>query len=116
MSYAALIDSKLNLAFNTIKDLAVPVTFIKKTGTSFDFGTGATVHTTTTNIVTKAVIVDEKKTSKSTNTKTRQMMFKSKPLGDISLYDSVLIGADTWKLGDVISNSGYIILTNIYKD
>lgn len=43
-------------------------------------------------------------------------MLKSKDLGDISLYDSVLIGTETWKLGDVISNSGYIILTSIYKD
>lgn len=116
MSYKALIDSNLNLAFNTIKDLAITVTFIKKTGTTFDFAAGTTVHTTTTNITTKAVVVEEKKTSKTSNTKTRQMMFKSKPLGDISLYDSVLIGADTWKLGDVISNSGYIILTNIYKE
>lgn len=116
MSYTAIIDSNLTRAFNLIKDLAVSVTFIKKTGTAFDFASVATTHTTTTNIVTKAVVIDERKSSRETNTKTKQMMFKSKELGDISLYDSVLIGAETWKLGDVISNSGYIILTSIYKD
>lgn len=116
MGYATQIDSKLNMAFNLIKDLAVSVVFVKKTGASFDFSTGESVVTTTTNITTKAVIVDSKKTSKESNVMSKQLMFKSKDLGDISLYDSVQINGVTWRLGDVITNSGYIILITIFKD
>ena len=115
MGYVAQIDSKLNQAFNLIKDLAVPVVFVKKT-VSYDFSTGAAVTSSTTNVTTKAVVVETKKTSKESNTSFKQLMFKSKDIGDITLFDSVQINGVTWKLGDVITNSGYIILTNVFKD
>jgi hypothetical protein len=115
MGYAAQIDSKLNQAFNLMKDLAVPVVFVKKTA-SYDFSIGEAVTSATTNVVTKAVIVETKKTSKESNTSSKQLMFKAKEVGDITLFDSVQINGVTWKLGDVITNSGYIILTDVFKD
>jgi hypothetical protein len=116
MSYKNLIDSNLVRAFNLLKDLATDVTFVKKSEAAFDFSTMVTSHLTTTNIVVKAIITDSSKKSSSHNSKETTIMFKSKDLGEITLYDSVIINNATWRIGPYIKDSGYIIIAEITKE
>lgn len=116
MSYRNLIDSNLKRAFSMIKDLATDVTFIRKQGVDYDFNTAAATPSSTSTFVIKAVILDSKKKSEDHNTMSKEIMFKTKELIDITIYDSIVIGNDTWKIGPIISNSGFIILANIFKE
>ena len=116
MSYNALINSNLKLAYNAVKDLAKPVTFTKTASTSFNFTTGAASAVTEGPISTKAVILSDKKTSSASKVVNREIMFRTTEVGDIKLFDSVTIDNLVWKLGTVVADSGFIIILQIYRE
>jgi len=116
MGYQALLDSSLNKAFNLSKDLAKEVTFVRKPNAAFNFGTGESEFSTVQNTATKAVIVDSKKPSKDKNAIVRQLLLKSKEVGDISLYDSVTIDSQTWNITEVQKNDGFISLVEVTRE
>lgn len=114
MAYKSLINNSLAVAYNLAKDLAVTVTLTKKSGT-FDFSTMDSASNTTS-VSVKAIITDGRQAKDDRGVEMRQLMFRSKDLGSISLFDTVVIDGETWKLGNVISDSGYIILVEAYKE
>jgi hypothetical protein len=116
MAYKSLLDSSLSLAFNTLKDLAVDAVFSSKSGTSFDFATGAAENAVTETKIIKVVVIDTKKNSDSRSTKQRQIMFKTKDVPNSSLYDSITIDGTPWKLGTRIKDSGYVVVCDIYRE
>lgn len=116
MSYQQLIDSNLVRTFNLIKDLAQPITLIRKTGVSFNFTTSATESTSTQNISTKAILIENKKASKEHNVIEKQVMLKSKEVGDITSFDSIQISNQTWQIGDIPKDNGFILIINIYRE
>ena len=114
MAYKSLIDSSLARAYQLAKDLAMNVTFTKKSG-EFDFSTMETVSADTS-VVVKTIVTDGKQSKEDRSVKVKQLMFRSKDLGSISLFDTVVIQGETWKLGSVIKDSGYIIVVEAYKE
>jgi hypothetical protein len=96
------------------KDLAENVTFTKKSD-NFNFNTLENVSTNTS-VVVKAIIIDGKQAKEDRSIKMKQLMFRSKDLGNISLFDTVIIQGETWKLGNAIKDSGYIIIVEAYKE
>jgi hypothetical protein len=119
MSYKNLINTNLTKAFNLIKDLAEDVIFVKRNSTVFDFNAADLKTSTTTQVVLKAIVINSKKNSKTDsghNTSKKQIMLKSKDVGDISLYDSLILNNETWKFGPVLQNTGFVILAEISKE
>lgn len=116
MSYKALIDSNLNKAFNAAKDLADTVIFVRKSGPTFNFGTVALETQTSQNITTKAIIYNSKKRSKERNLMIKEIMFKTKEIGDANLYDSVTIGSASWNITSIIKNDGYVSVLELSKE
>ena len=116
MSYQALIDANLNRAFNLIKDLAKDIVLTRQTNPNFDFGTGTAKFGTPVTVATKAVIIEDKKPNDNRNTIKRQMMLKTKEIGDINQYTTVSINNETWNIGDVIKNDGFITLADIHRE
>ena len=114
MAYQSLIDSSLAKAYRLVKDLAEDVTFTKKSG-EFNFSTMEAVSADTS-VVVKTIVTDGKQAKENRNVKMKQLMFRSKDLGNISLFDIVVIEGETWKLGNVIKDSGYIIVVEAYKE
>jgi hypothetical protein len=115
MSYTKLIDNSLKLAFTALKDLAIDGTFTRTNTTSFNFQTN-TASSTTTSVTSKIVITDITKRSENKNSKMKQLLVKSKDIGDIKAYDSVLISGESWRIGPVINDSGFIYSLEIYKE
>ncbi len=116
MGYQALLDSSLNKAFNLSKDLAKEVTFVRKPNVTFNFATGESEASTAQNISTKVIIVDSKKPSKDKNAVVRQLLLKSKEVGDISLYDSVTVDSQVWNITEVKKNDGFISVVEVTKE
>ena len=116
MSYSSLINSNITRAFNLVKDLAVDATFIKKSDKSFNFATRTVKSSNSETITTKVMVLDSKKPSKDRNTVTQQIMFKTEDLGDLSLYDSILINTTSWKLGNFIKDDGFINIIEIERE
>lgn len=114
MGYLALIDANLNRAFNLAKDLAVDVTLTKQTNVGFDFSSATTTGTPTT-LTAKGIIVEKKKTSKETNSVSTQLMLKSREVGDLTQFDTVQIGATTYRVGSVLKSNGHITLVELDK-
>jgi hypothetical protein len=114
MAYQSLIDSSLAKAYRLAKDLADSVTFTKKSG-EFNFST-MDVVSADTSVVVKTIVTDGKQAKEDRSVKVKQLMFRSKDLGDISLFDTVVIKGETWKLGNVIKDSGYIIIAEAYRE
>ena len=113
MAYKALIDSQLVLAFNQLKDLAISVTFVRKTAESFDFSAGASpvINENVPNV--KCVILEE---SKDKSVLKREILFKSKELGEIGDFSEVQIEDEVWKIGPVIAQKRYVTLLTVYKE
>jgi len=116
MGYAKIIDANLNLAFNQLKDLAKNVTFRKKAPIGFDFGSAEMDEGQAADTIIKAVVIDNKKTSEKHNPTKKEILFKSRGVGDITMYDSIIIDNETWKIGPIISNNGYIVFAEIFKE
>jgi hypothetical protein len=116
MSYVNLIDSNLTMAFNLVKDLAKPAVLNKKGNVSFDFETGTTKTSNNSNTAIKVIVTDISKKSKEHNAVMRQVMFKAKGLGDIKMYDSLLIDNEVWNFGNFLKSEGYIIVAEIFKE
>ena len=115
MSYKALVNSNVTLAFNLIKDLAEDVILVKSSDNDFDFET-ATASEKTVNISTKAVVIKDAKKSKAHNAIKRQVMFKTRNLGDLTAYDRVMIEGKEWRFGPMINNDGYTVLAEVYRE
>ena len=115
MSYKALIDRNLTLAFNQIKDLAEDVILKKSSSNDFDFGTGTTSNTVVEKPI-KAVVIKSNKMSNSHNGSVREIMFKSKGLGDLNAYDVVSFEGADWRFSTKINSDGYIIHAQVYRE
>ena len=121
MGYKSLVDSQATMAFNILKDLADDVVLNKKDSVSFNFGTGVKEERTTP-IEIKVVVLDDDKKSKIHNSIEREVLFKTRGLGDINAYDSMTFENahdvhlnGTWKFGTILNNDGYTILARIYR-
>ena len=124
MGYKALVDANITLAFNLLKDLAVDVTLNKSAETNFDFGAAeVSPDYKASQLPIKAVILlDEKKSAKH-NSIERSIMFKTRGLGDLNAYETILIEDDNdsskvvkWRFGPLINNDGYTIMAKIYRE
>jgi len=113
MSYKALIDSKLTLAFNKLKDLAEDVTFTRNSVASFDFATGDPVTTTDPAVSVKAVVI---KDNKKDSTSKLQLLFKSSDVAPMSSFSTVTIDATVYRVGTVIAERNYITLLEVFKE
>lgn len=116
MSYQNLIDSNLSRAFNLVKDLAIPIVLTKKTVPEFNFGTGDAQFGANQTVNTKAVVIDSKKKSENRNTVQKELMLKSKEVGDLTNYATVTINSEVWNLGDIQKNDGFILLAKIFRE
>lgn len=116
MGYQTLIDRGLTLAFNQAKDLAIDAIFNKKDVATFDFSSGKMPAGKTTSSPIKVILIEGLKQSSTHNPTKKQVMFKSKNLDDITTYDSIKISTETWKIGPILSNNGFIVLAEIYKE
>jgi hypothetical protein len=116
MSYKTLIDNVLVKSFTNLKDLAVDVTFVKKTNPDFNFTTSATSFGSTANVSAKCVVVSTKKNSKDRNTINKKMLVKSKDVGDLNSYSTVLLESKTWNISQIQKNDGFILILEIYSE
>ena len=121
MGYKALVDSQATMAFNLLKDLADDVVLNKSSNVNFNFGSGEKEERIESSVI-KVVVIDDDKKSDAHNSIKREVLFKTRGLGDINAYDSMTFENahdthlnGTWKLGPVLNNDGYTILAEIYK-
>jgi hypothetical protein len=115
MSYKNLIDSSLNLAFNQLKDLAEDFIYIKKTSSTFDFNTSLVTDTSVT-YSAKTVIVGKEKSRKDFGVVSMQLLAKTKEIGNISNFDSVIYNNETWTISDNIKDNGFISLFSVIRE
>lgn len=116
MSYAGLADSQLRRAFIMLKDLAKDVVIAKKTIGAFNFVTGQAAITTDSSVGTKLVITSKEKLSRDRKTVSMDIMLKSKDIGTVSACSTVTIDGVVWKFGSATKDSGFILLTSIYRE
>lgn len=117
MGYKSLVDSNITLAFNLLKDMAEDAVLNKSSSAEFDFGVGLMkTDNALKNLPIKAVVIDDDKTSKEHNSIKRQILFKTRGLGDINAYDTITIDGNLWRFGPKINDDGYTILAEIYRE
>lgn len=116
MSYTKLIDSNLNKAYNLLKDQAIDVVLIKKQQPSFDFNNTNLKFSKSENISTKAIVVNTKKANKERNTVLKELMLKTREVGDLNLYSSLIFESKTWNINTVLKNDGFIVMLDVYSE
>lgn len=114
MSYSALVNRGLRLLFLQLKDLAVVGTFTKKSG-DFDFS-ALTVSNVETNVEAKVVVMSGKGSKDSRDVKSKRILFTKSDVGELSLYDSVTIDNVVWKIGDIDSDGGRVVMVKIHRE
>lgn len=116
MGYQSLIDANLNKAFTILKDLTVDIVLTRKPNPSFDFSTVDVKFGKSETIATKGVVSDIKKTSKDRNTVEKQVLLKSKDVGDLTWYSSMQFSNKTWLIGEIPKDNGFILIANVYRE
>lgn len=116
MGYNNLIDAKLKMAFNAIKDLAKDAVLTKKNAASFNFGTGSTELSGTETISTKIVISQTSKKADNRNMLHAEILLKSSEVGDLNSYSTISFDSQTWTFGQIPKNDGFIVMANIYRE
>ena len=116
MSYKSLIDANLNRAFNLAKDLAVDVTFTKKSGSDFDFGTASTTEISSTDITIKGLWIDADKKSSKIAVPEKHLMIKRKEVGDVTSFDSLIENGITYNISSILKDYGYIVILSAFKE
>jgi hypothetical protein len=116
VSYQNLIDTNLNRAFTLLKDLAVNATLTLKPNPSFNFGLGDAEFSSAVNVTTKVIVVEKEKKAKDRNTVETQIMLKTKEVGDLTRYSTIQLNSQTWNIGDIPKDNGFISLVNIYRE
>ena len=118
MDLKKILTKNIDLAFKNISSLTVDATLSKRIPKDFDFGVNPTQRSIQ-NLPVKAFILTKSKASSSQSshsTKNVQAMLKASDTIDIDLYDQLLINKEIWSIGPVISNSGYTVLLNLFKE
>lgn len=116
MSYVQIIDNNLLQTFRLLKDLAVDATFNVRTNVDFDFNSAEVTEDPSVPSTTKVVVVEGEKINTKSKTVRQQILFKSKEIGDLKAYDTVVISGVTWTLGSPIHDGGYIVFIEIYRE
>lgn len=108
MSYKALIDSQLALAFRQLKDLAEDAIFKRAIVGDFDFSTLESNVTNAADAFTKVVVVD-KRVSKGTEKWT--LLFRvTDDIKDMNDFSRIEISGISLDIGPVLAQKNYIIL------
>lgn len=118
MDFNKLISTNLDNAFNLISSLAKTATLSKKVSKEFDF-TNTSVQSSYQTTFAKAILINTTKAVSSSsghNSKQAQLLLKTKDASTLEMYDQVTIDKEVWNIGPVISNSGYTILLNVFKE
>lgn len=117
MSLRDKINRSLLLAWNQLKDLAVPATLIQRTSSDFDFSTGTITSPTSTNVPLKVVMLQAAKTKRDSTTDTQlQCLFKMRDSGALNHYDGLVVGLDTYRIASAsIINNGFIVTATLEK-
>ena len=115
MGYSALVERNIDKAFKLIGDLANTVTLVRKAD-SFNFSTLNVKSVELANLVTLAVITVVKKPTTEHNVKATSMILKTKEVGDINLFDTVIVNSETYKIGPVVSTDGFLTMVEIFKE
>ena len=113
MSYSKLIKQGVDLAFKSIGDLATDVTF-SKVQLSFDFNDGIPKEKEDGNVTVRALALSKTRYSSSRNTYVKKIT--TEIVDDISCYDRVTINGDEWRIATPISNDGFLLNLEIYKE
>jgi len=116
MGYNSLVSRNVDKAFKLIGDLANTVTLVRKATSTFNFSTLNIKETDQANLVTTAIISDIKKPSGEHNTKASSLMLKTKEIGDINLFDTVIINNESFKIGPLISTDGFVTTVEIFRE
>ena len=124
MGYKNLVDSNITLAFNLLKDMADDVVLNKSSSADFDFSSGeVAADAGASSVPIKAIVISDDKKSKTENSIKRQILFKTRGLGDVNAYDSIVFNNNldihlngTWRFGPILNNDGYTILAEIYRE
>lgn len=116
MSYRKLVEANVTKAFNLVKDLAYDVVLTKKQTADFNFSSGETQLSSSQTVSTKAIVIEATKKSDDRNTIQKQIMLKTKDVGDINNYSTVSISGVIWKIGSIQKDDGFVITANIFKE
>jgi hypothetical protein len=115
VNYTKLAQKSVRRAFVILKSLAVDATLSLKSNSTFSFATGD-VTAVTTEIKTKAIVVGTEKRSKDRNTIKQQLILNTESVGELSLYDTILIKDILWSLGSPLTSDGFVSLIDIYRE
>jgi hypothetical protein len=124
MGYKTLVDSNITMAFNLLKDLAEDGVLHKSSNVDFDFSTGdKAADSGEESLPIKVVVVEDDKKSSKHNSIKRQVLFKTRNLGDVNSYESLTFSDSvdahlngTWRFGPKLNNDGYTILAEIFRE
>jgi hypothetical protein len=116
MSYKNLITKQVDKIFILLKDLVTPVELVKKNITGFNFAKGEVKTSPDAVLSVKAVILSSKKKNENTDTLSKSVLFKNVEIGNIKLFDEVIIDSEKWKIGPVISSNQYTTSVEIVKE
>ena len=116
MGYKAMVRAGVDAAFRLVGDLASDVTLVKKEVGSFDFASGAVKKAPQERVQARAVFMLGRKSTAEHNAKGFEIMLKKSDVEDVTVYDSVILDGQTWRFGPVVSDDGFVVTAEVFRE
>ena len=111
MALRDLVNRNVNLAFNTIGDLAIDVMLMDKSVSDYDFEFNETIDGSTRTATVKAVVINRSKLPESPGLEHIELIMKSADIPDPSVYDSVIMDNIEYSVSTFEDNDYTITMT-----
>ena len=113
MAIKLLLSRGVRMAFRMLQDKAEDVTLRRKPEDGYNFDTSAVNYSGESEITVKAVVTNEER--KGSVIKRTIMLMRSE-VDEIRAYDELIAEGIVWNLGPVISDDGFIVIIDAYRE
>lgn len=110
MDIDALLNRMVPKAFSIAQSVLTTVTFKLREGETFNFKTASTEIASQTDLEKDVLVV---KTVHGLEYVRKQLLVEDVPTLDI--FDRVVIGSETWRIGSTLYDNGYIQIIEVYN-
>jgi len=108
-----LLSRGVRMAFRMLQDKSENITLRRKPESGYDFSDSSVNYSGESEITVEAIFTNEERKGGAIR---RTVMLMRSQVDEIRAYDELIIEGIVWNLGPVISDDGFIVVVDAYRE
>jgi len=115
MAYRSMVQKQVRNAIRQLKDLAVEVTLIETTTTTFNFNTKEPNSSAPVSKVVKGMILSQGNTETVGSNLEMEILLSSEDIGIPDIYDKAVVQGAEWTIVPPYKDDGYLVTLKLAR-